>query len=47
MGNVQDCLDSLKDAGYFSTTDLAQGYMQVPLAPELPLAMDQNASRFL
>lgn len=24
----------MKDAYYFSTIDLAQGYMQVPLAPE-------------
>ena len=33
-GNIQDCLDKLSDASYFSTIDLAQGYMQVPLSPK-------------
>ena len=33
-GNVQDCLDKLSDACYFSTIDFAQGYMQVPLTTE-------------
>ena len=33
-GNIQDCLDKLSDATYFSTIDWAQGYMQVLLSPK-------------
>ena len=32
--NIQDCLDKLSDASYFSTIDMAQGYKQVPLSPK-------------
>ena len=31
-GNLQDVLDNLAGANYFSVIDLAQGYLQVPLA---------------
>ena len=31
-GNLQEVLDNLAGANYFSVIDLAQGYLQVPLA---------------
>jgi hypothetical protein len=33
-GNLQEVLDNLSGANYFSVIDLAQGYLQVPLAKE-------------
>lgn len=33
-GNLQEVLDNLSGAHYFSVIDLAQGYLQVPLAKE-------------
>lgn len=32
--NISECLDSLAGARYFSTIDLAQGYLQVPVKEE-------------
>ena len=34
LANIQDCLDSLRGAVYFSTMDLASGYWQVELHPD-------------
>ena len=33
-GNLQEVLDNLSGVNYFSVIDLAQGYLQVPLAKE-------------